>query len=469
MLMHYDGVEWTPLESMEDWEINDIWTADGADLYVAGKDIMTFPDTIPTGIIARFDGETWHVDEFDIYVERFTGIWGSSPNDIYAVGRVNCMDDEDPWLNPLWRGTILHFDGNEWSVLTDVQCGYPTFTGVHGTSADNVYVSGQEGTVLHFDGILWRVVTTGTTNDLNSVSGGPDGQFISVGSEGTILVSEEGTSQVEAEGALCGLTDVWGTSMNELYGVNNNKIISFDGVEWSRMATPELTGEFMSIWGSSGSDIFASTNWSRRVYHYNGTGWGMMDYPGTTRILDLWGSSGSDVYGVGPGWIVHFDGSTWEEELAVDDDLNAIWGSSAEHIFAVGGSHNSGTLIQYYNGSGWEEMTSPVDHALFDIWGRSGSDVYAVGGYQDIGTVIHYDGTGWSEFYSDNSGNLVAIWGDSDTDLYIAGQYDRILHFDGNEWHEISIPFDILHCILGDSDNELIVGGRTSILRFGEE
>ena len=472
VLMHYDGDGWTEIDTGEKWRLHDIWTADGADVYAAGETAVIYPDTFPRGIIVRFDGETWHREEF-IHVERFRGIWGSAPDDIYAVGEVNCRDDEDPRVNPQWRGTILHFDGDGWSVLTELQCVYPPFTGVHGTSADNICVSGMGGTVLKYDGDMWRVVTTGTANDLNSISCGFDGQFISVGQDGIILVSESGTQQVEAEGSLCGLSDVWGTSMTDLYGVHKDKILSFDGIEWSRMSTPELTGDdFISIWGSSGSDIFASSYWSRRVYHYNGIGWGMMDYPGTTRIADFWGSSESDVYGVGPGWIMHFDGSVWEEELEVDYYANGIWGSSADNIFAVGGSQSTGSIILHYDGSGWEEMLSPVDYALSDVWGISGSDVYAVGGDQNNGTVIHYDGSGWTEVYSSSglaTGYLNSVWGSSGTDIYVAGTYGMLLHYDGAEWHEISVPFDILKCVWGDSENEIIVGGTNSILRYSEQ
>ncbi len=468
LLVHYDGNNWTKCGDDQPWNLYDIWTAEGADVYAVGEEWNFTPDTIPTGIIARFDGMTWDSERFDYFI-KFTGVWGSAPNDIYAVGVVNNRDDEDPWLNPLSRGTILHFDGTAWNLLADIQGEYPPFTGVHGTSADDVYVSGENGTILKYDGTLWRAVTTGTANNLNSVGCGIDGTFISVGDEGTILISEEGTHQVNTEESLCGLNDVWGPSMNELYGVCKDMIISYDGVEWSRMTIPEVTGdELIAIWGSSSSNIFASTYYSERVYHYDGTGWGRMDYPGTTRILDFWGSSGSDVYGVGASWIMHFDGSVWDEEIATGMVLNGIWGSSADHIFAVGGYRLGESHILFYDGIEWDEMTSPVEYALSDVWGSSASDVYAVGGYNTEGTVIHYDGSGWSEVYSDASEPLVAIWGHSDTDIYVAGLYSHILHYDGTEWHEISVPFDWMSCIWGDSENNIIVGGRNSILRYGE-
>ena len=55
--------------------------------------------------------------------------------------------------------------------------------------------------------------------------------------------------------------------------------------------------------------------------------------------------------------------------------LNAIWGSSATDIFAVG---DKGTII-HGNGTSWTLMNSGTQVKLLGVWGTSGTDVYAVG------------------------------------------------------------------------------------------
>jgi hypothetical protein len=63
--------------------------------------------------------------------EYFSGIWGSSAQDIFAVG-----------------GNILHFDGIEWSCLSDINP--HVVAGLWGDSGDDVYVVGGGGLVLHY-------------------------------------------------------------------------------------------------------------------------------------------------------------------------------------------------------------------------------------------------------------------------------------------------------------------------------
>jgi hypothetical protein len=65
--------------------------------------------------------------------EYLTAIWGSGPDDIYAVG-----DD----------GTIVHSEGDGRWELVPVDTTWD-LQDVWGTGADSVYVVGQAGTVLH--------------------------------------------------------------------------------------------------------------------------------------------------------------------------------------------------------------------------------------------------------------------------------------------------------------------------------
>ena len=44
-----------------------------------------------------------------------------------------------------------------------------------GTSSQNLYGIGTAGVIVHYDGQTWRKMASGTTVDLNSISGSPDG------------------------------------------------------------------------------------------------------------------------------------------------------------------------------------------------------------------------------------------------------------------------------------------------------
>lgn len=68
------------------------------------------------------------------------GIWGSGPNDLWAVGD---------------NGTIRHLGASKtlWDVIAS-----PTTDALHavwGTASNNVWAVGDNGTILHFDGQSW--------------------------------------------------------------------------------------------------------------------------------------------------------------------------------------------------------------------------------------------------------------------------------------------------------------------------
>jgi hypothetical protein len=73
---------------------------------------------------------------------------------------------------------------------------------------------------------------------------------------------------------------------------------------------------------------------------------------GTTDYLgSVWGSSGSDIFAVGDhGTILHYDGTAWSTMTSgMTDWLYGVWGSSDSDVFAVG--YNGTTL--HYGGEGY--------------------------------------------------------------------------------------------------------------------
>lgn len=63
---------------------------------------------------------------------------------------------------------------------------------------------------------------------------------------------------------------------------------------------------FNSVWGSSGSDVFA-VGYGGAILHYGGSAWKPMASRTGVRLVSVWGSSGSNVYAVGDlGTILHY-------------------------------------------------------------------------------------------------------------------------------------------------------------------
>ena len=82
------------------------------------------------------------------------GVWGSSPNNVFAVG---------------YSGTILHFDGAVWSEMSSGTSN--TLKDIWGSSEDDVYAVGANGTILHYDGSNWAPMTSGTYYHFEGVWG----------------------------------------------------------------------------------------------------------------------------------------------------------------------------------------------------------------------------------------------------------------------------------------------------------
>lgn len=116
------------------------------------------------------------------------GLWGPSPDDMWAVGGFAGR-----------QGFIWRFNGETWTEVDlpdDLPLSRsgeaPSLFKVWGRSADDVWIVGGEGTVLHYDGGDFRVVPSGTTRPLFTVTGDDDEVFIVGGSDrGVVLRGTE--------------------------------------------------------------------------------------------------------------------------------------------------------------------------------------------------------------------------------------------------------------------------------------
>jgi hypothetical protein len=202
--------------------------------------------------------------------------------------------------------------------------------------------------------------------------------------------------------------------------------------DWSAM-TSGTTNNLNSIWGSSGSDVFAVGD-SGAILHYDGTAWSAMASPTTSNLNSIWGSSSTHAIAVGDnGTILHYDGLNWlEAQSNTTNNLNGIWGSSTVYAFAVG---DAGTFLYYYNDS-WSSPMPPgtITANLNAVWGSpdKANDTYCVG---DGGTIGHFGGSVPGGFMdSGTTENLKDIWGSSSSNVFAVGSNGTFLIYDGYSW-----------------------------------
>ena len=254
------------------------------------------------------------------------------------------------------------------------------------------------------------------------------------------------------------LNSVWGSSGSDVFAVGGGGAIQhYNGTTWSSM-TSGTTAWLYAVWGSSGSDVFA-VGGAGTILHYNGTTWSSMSSGTTGTIYSVWGSSGSDVFAADfGGTILHYNGTTWS--AMTSHQVWGIWGSSGSDVFAVGGA---GTIL-HYNGTTWSSMTSGTTQTLRGVWGNSPSDVFAVG-YN--GTLLHYNSTSWSLMTSGTTQNLFSVWGSSGSDVFAVGQAGALQHYNGTTWSSVSATTQTLTGVWGSSgSNVFAVGGAGTILHY---
>jgi hypothetical protein len=245
---------------------------------------------------------------------------------------------------------------------------------------------------------------------------------------------------------------VWGSSSSDVFAVCFGGIIlHYNGSAWSGM-TSGTANQLSAIWGSSATDVFAVGIYGT-ILHYDGTAWSAMDSGTPAPLWGVWGSSATDVFAVGSdGTILHYNGSAWSAmSSGTSDCLPGIWGSSSSDVFVV----SSQGSILHYDGTNWSTMTSGTTDGFYGVWGSSATDVFAVGG-----TILHYDGTNWSAMDSGTTDWLDGVWGSSSSDVFAVCFNGTILHYDGSAWSAMdSGTTDHLMGVWGSSDSDVFAVG----------
>ena len=249
---------------------------------------------------------------------------------------------------------------------------------------------------------------------------------------------------------------IWGSSGTDVYAMSNFYIYCYDGETWSKIYTaptpdPSLSVGISDIWGTSPNDIIVV---GEDILHYDGTNWSPM--PTSEQIpapFGVWGNASDDVFAVGgDGIISHYDGLEWSPiRFGTTERLFDVWGSSPSDIFVVGADHFSstfgeGSVILHYDSSQWSSIDSGTENRLFGWWEGS--------------VILHYDGAQWSSMDSGTETYLYGVWGSSANDVFAVGLGGVILHYDGSTWSLMDSGTSYnLFDVWGSSPSDIFVVG----------
>ncbi|MEH6581624.1 MAG: hypothetical protein V7754_06775 [Halioglobus sp.] len=177
---------------------------------------------------------------------RIHDLWGTSPRNIFAV----CD-----------AATILHFDGEEWSIAH--RAGIETaLLSITGFGPHDIFAVGDNGYALRYDGLMWRQIETGVKQELYGLWGCDSQHLLAVGGGGVVLRWNGERWKSFGAGTDQDLYSVQGSSLNKLFLAGlAGTLIRFEDDSWHREfsgvrsdlhCVGSADGEFYAV-GSNGT------------------------------------------------------------------------------------------------------------------------------------------------------------------------------------------------------------------------
>lgn len=490
-ILHYDGFTWRAIPSSTSLDLQAVWGSGADDVYAVGGFVVR-SDWLgglygQVGVVVHFDGEVFtEIDvcpASDTESEVYTAVWGSAADSVYFA-RSTLIPS-----NPQ-HSEVLRWDGTTCELVAEID---GSITDLWGSGPNDIYaVTGfsryqwivySDGSIVHFDGTEWAVVWSADDVKLAAVwgSGTDDVHFAG---EKRLEPYESRVFTVRFDGELFSETvlDVdpggswgrlWGSGPQDVFlaGLTGtNEILRYDGEQWSELALPG--GSQAAAVHGAGPDQVIVVGAYGEAWRFDGESW-TMDLeaaPACQRISGIWGSGPDNVYATCTGGsVIHFDGAEWFRidldpllaEAGIDPltvTFSDVFGFSPVEVVAVGGvfedeSDDTAIVVAELDDGEWSVDSGPV---LFDslgqtahraaVWGSSPKDLFVAFAGTSGGVLRRLDGEwidtgceGACEFLVPN-----AVWGSAADDVYVAScnrtwhyaleDSFKLLHFDGTDW-----------------------------------
>ena len=235
-IIRWDGIKWNLFPSFDGIK-QGIYGFSSNEIFVVGE-------YSNRGVIGIWDGISWTEFRGDYFLARgdtvypLKSVWGSSPEDVWAVGA---------------QGTIVHWDGSEWKKVQSPTSMY--LTDIYGTSSDNIFAVGatltDEYELIHYDGNSWRLISNQipiSAMMFRSIWLDKSGSGFIVGSRG---LQYNGTSwSLIPDNRFVRLVRVRGSGMNNVYaGGQFGNLLHYNGVEWIKFTGLEDLTNFSEMKG----------------------------------------------------------------------------------------------------------------------------------------------------------------------------------------------------------------------------
>jgi len=240
-VMRYDGSQWDTLDTPK--TSGDLWWVfgfDGGPVFLGGKN----------GLILRYEAGDF-VEMPTPGTATVYGIWGSAPDDVWAVGG-NVIKDAFAW----------RFDGEAWRVAQgvppEISASQSLFK-VWGRGPDDVWMVGTGGLMLHYDGSSLGPGASGTSRMLFTTHAGPR-RVVAVGGLGDgVILENDGAGWMDVTPS--GTPHVMGVWLDGDAGYAagvEGAVLRRDSGEWKRVDTGlDLKEAFHAVWVDPEGGVWA--------------------------------------------------------------------------------------------------------------------------------------------------------------------------------------------------------------------
>lgn len=282
------------------------------------------------------------------------------------------------------------------------------------------------------------------------------------------------------------ISAIWGSSPNDVWtvgggGEDEDRLLHYDGNKWSTYKNESIlcTGE--TIYGFSADNVWMGGGNDGRIWHYDGNKWSenyryIVEGAYNVGINDIWGTQPNDVYACGittsvisgitrwQGFILHFNGYTWQEVVRVSFNSQFIKIRSEQnktYVFAIRRSAEISDTISFYqlNGNELKEIYSASEEEItFGNFVIIDNQLY----FWISNTVYFYrNNTFIKQFSIDNPNWWYYIFGRNSKDIFVSMR-NGLAHYNGMNIEYLFKYPNIYHKIIGGEpatfEKELFIG-----------
>jgi len=264
-------------------------------------------------------------------------------------------------------------------------------TGIWGTSPSDIYLTGSGGVLRSadqpsfFTGIAWHPAKSGTMRAV----GGAGGEVVAVGDVGQVMIKSQNFAVKVAESSFNYL-GVTCTGAKDCFFVGHTNmpaktaiLVKWDGIAVKYLSTIKPPPPYYSAVWTDGKG-FVAVGGPGCVIAHRATKTGPWIKAGklgacTADITGIWGKDASKVHAVGSmGQLYRYTSGTkdWHMAAQKPPGLNAVWGAEKHCVFAVGEQGK----VRFYSGN-WNTVsfsTTGTTKDLVGVWGVGCGHVYAV-------------------------------------------------------------------------------------------